>query len=310
MVGSSSFVVGRWAALAILVAVAVDSALAPEQEENPYVVVLGVAQDGGVPQVGDKDLERWDDATRHRRVTSLALVDPRTGRRWLFDATPDLPEQLVELDRVAPHLETPGLDGVFLSHAHIGHYTGLMFFGHEAIGASRVPVYAMPRMREYLSSDGPWDQLVRYENIELRELADGQAVQLAADLSVTPFRVPHREEYSEVVGFRIDGPERSLLFIPDIDSYDDWAGAGTRIEDVLRTVDVAYLDGTFWANGEIEGRDMSASCAVGVWAPVWYPGVSGRCPPMFRLYQAARRASAKRSAIQACSSFMIRFSSR
>ena len=115
----------------------------------------------------------------------------------------------------------------------------------------------MPRMREFLSTNGPWDQLVRYQNIELRPLEEGQTQVLNSRLKVTPFRVPHREEYSEVVGYRIEGPNRSALFIPDIDSWEDWDQMGTRIEDMIASVDVAYLDGSFFANGEIPGRDMS-----------------------------------------------------
>lgn len=147
--------------------------------------------------------------------------------------------------------------GILLTHAHMGHYTGLMHLGHESMGATGVPVYAMPRMREYLRGNGPWSQLVRCENIALKSLEDGVPVQLNERLSVTPFLVPHRQEYSEVIGLRIDGPNRSALFIPDIDSWEEWDEKGTSIEEVIALVDFAYLDGTFFANGEIEGRDMS-----------------------------------------------------
>lgn len=220
---------------------------------QPYVVVLGVAQDGGVPQAGSDAVVRVE-----RKVVSLAVVEPETGRRWLFDCSPDFPEQLRTLDAVAPVTERPGLAGIFLTHAHVGHYTGLMYLGHEVMGASDVPVYAMPTMSGFLKTNGPWSQLVRYKNIALRELEDGVAVTLGSDLRVIPLRVPHRQEYSEVVGYRIDGPNRSVLFIPDIDSWREWDDQGTRIEDLIRDVDVAYLDGTFYANGEIPGRDMSA----------------------------------------------------
>jgi pyrroloquinoline quinone biosynthesis protein B len=126
------------------------------------------------------------------------------------------------------------------------------------IGADGVPVYAMPRMRHLLSTSGPWSQLVRYGNIELRPLEDGVTVKLNERLSITPFLVPHRQEYSEVVGFRIEGPSRSALYIPDIDSWEELDEMGVRIEDLIVEVDVAYLDGTFYANGEIPGRDMSS----------------------------------------------------
>ena len=225
--------------------------------EAPYLVVLGVAQDGGVPQAGSVDHPGWTDPDFSRQVVSLGLVDPASGQRWLFDATPDLPLQLHELDEIAPVAASPGLAGIFLTHAHIGHYTGLMFLGHESLGAHDVPVYAMPRMAKFLRENGPWDQLLRYGNIELRELQVARPVVLTDTLQVTPILVPHRQEFSEVVGFRIDGPTRSVLFIPDIDSWETWDAEGTMIETLIAEVDVAYLDGTFHANGEIPGRDMS-----------------------------------------------------
>ncbi|WP_412061336.1 MBL fold metallo-hydrolase [Rubrivirga sp. IMCC45206] len=228
----------------------------PASLDGPTLVVLGIAQDGGVPQTGDTNAPGWTDPDRRRRVVSLGLVDPTSGRRWLVEATPDLPEQLAHLDRLAPR-RGAALDGVFLTHAHIGHYTGLMFLGHESLGARGVPVFAMPRMADFLRTNGPWSQLVRFENVDLRELADGVPVPLADGLSVTPFLVPHRQEFSEVVGYRIDGPRQSALFVPDIDSWREWDDAGTRLEDVLATVDVAYLDATFYDDGEIPGRDMS-----------------------------------------------------
>lgn len=227
------------------------------QDAAPYLMVLGVAQDGGVPQAGTVAHPGWDDPARRRLVVCLALVDPATGQRWLFEATPDFREQLHRLDEAAPTQDRPGLSGIFLTHAHIGHYTGLMFVGHESMGAQGVPVYAMPKMRAYLEANGPWSQLVRYHNIELRALEDGQPVALNERLRVTPFAVPHRQEFSEVAGFRVDGPDRSVLFIPDIDSWEEWDTLGTRIEDALAEVDVAYLDASFYADGEIPGRDMS-----------------------------------------------------
>jgi pyrroloquinoline quinone biosynthesis protein B len=228
-----------------------------DAQESPYLLVLGVAQDGGVPQTGSGEHPGWDDPERRRLATSLALVDPGSGQRWLFDATPDIRAQLRSLDEAAPSVERPGIDGIFLTHGHVGHYLGLAHFGHEVMGADRIPVWGMPRMRDFLSTNGPWDQLVRYRNIELRELADGVPVALTEELSVTPFLVPHRQEYTEVVGFRIDGPRRSFLFLPDIDSWEEWDELGTRIEKRIAEVDLAYVDGTFFADGELGDRDMS-----------------------------------------------------
>ena len=246
-----------WAALLVVgVAAAADESKSGIATE-PFLVVLGIAQDGGSPQAGTKEHPGWDDPSFKHMATSLALVDPVTGQRWIFDATPDFREQLHRLDLVAPHAGKPGLTGIFLTHAHMGHYTGLMHLGYEVMGADSVAVHTMPRMKGFLENNGPWDQLVRYGNIALQPMADGVPVRLNERLTVTPFLVPHRQEYTEVVGFRIDGPNTSVLFIPDIDSWEEWDAAGTRIEDVLATVDVAYLDATFFDLGELPGRDMS-----------------------------------------------------
>lgn len=224
--------------------------------DRPYVVVLGVGQDGGYPQAGTPPGGAWE-PERRRRASSLAVVDPVSGERWLFEATPDFREQLHDLDALVPRDGAPGLDGIFLTHAHVGHYTGLIHLGREIIGASGTRVYAMPRMRAFLRSNGPWNQLVELGNIAIHPMNDRQAVRLNERLRVTPFLVPHRDEYSETVGFRIDGPSRSVVFLPDIDKWSRWQELGTRVEDVVREVDVAYLDATFYADGEIPGRDMA-----------------------------------------------------
>lgn len=230
---------------------------AADSAAAPYAVVLGIAQDGGVPQAGDRDPAHWDPQAR-RHVVCLGLVDPQSSQRWMIEATPDFPEQLHALDQMAPRPDVPGLDGIFLTHAHVGHYTGLFHLGLEVLGAHAVPVYAMPRMQEFLRRNGPWEMLVRRRHIELRALADGVSVQLDSRLTLVPLRVPHRQEYSEVVAFRITGPRRSLLFLPDIDRWEDLDAAGAHIEAWIAAVDVAYLDGTFYADGEVPGRDMSA----------------------------------------------------
>lgn len=227
-----------------------------QNKKVPYVVILGITQDAGYPQAGTKKSEAWDDISKRRHVSCLAIVDPETSQRWIIDATPDFREQLHFLDEVAPVPNIPGLAGIFLTHAHIGHYTGLMHLGREAIGAKNVSVYAMPKMAEFLNKNGPWDLLVRLKNIELRSLTNQISVKLNDQLSITPFLVPHRAEYTETVGYRIDGPNTSVIFLPDIDKWEDWDKWGIHIEDVIKDVDVAYLDGTFYKDGEIPGRSM------------------------------------------------------
>jgi pyrroloquinoline quinone biosynthesis protein B len=226
-------------------------------EGAPCLVVLGTAQDAGYPQAGCRReccARAWADPKQRRHVVCLAIVDPQSRRRWLLECTPDFPQQLHRLDAIAPPQDKLGIDGIILTHAHCGHYSGLMHLGREAMGAGGVPVYAMPRMKRFLENNGPWSQLVTSKNIAIRQMADGEPQQLDERIAVTPMLVPHRGEYSETVGFRIQGPARSAIFLPDIDKWDRWE---TKIEDVLREVDVAYLDGTFYADGELPGRDLS-----------------------------------------------------
>lgn len=225
-------------------------------DDATFIQVLGIAQDAGYPQTNCYQphcMRAWDNPDLRRMASSIAVIDQTEKKKYLFDATPDMREQLYDLHLTAPDGEY-SLDGVFLTHGHMGHYTGLMHIGREAVGASNIPVYAMPRMHEYLSSNGPWDQLVRLENIELRAMTDGGSVELSAQVTVTPFLVPHRDEYTETVGYRIDGPNKSAIFIPDIDKWEMWS---MDIRELVRSVDYALVDATFFRDGELGGRDMS-----------------------------------------------------
>jgi pyrroloquinoline quinone biosynthesis protein B len=229
--------------------------LSCSSENNPYIYILGVVQDAGFPQTGCYDshcLPAWENTELRRGATSIALVDPRSKQKFIFEATPDFPQQFYSLQAEAPDSRY-SLEGIFLTHAHIGHYTGLMFLGHEAMGAESVPVYAMPRMHEFLSNNGPWSQLVKFNNIDLI-LLENEQIRKFSEFSISPFLVPHRDEYSETVGYRIQGPAKSALFIPDIDKWLDW---DINIIELLRTIDYALIDATFFADGELGMRDMS-----------------------------------------------------
>jgi len=146
------------------------------------------------------------------------------------------------------------LKGIFLTHAHIGHYTGLMHLGREVMGAKSTVVNVMPKMESFLRNNGPWSQLVDLKNISLSGLSDNKKVQLNSRLSIIPFKVPHRDEFSETVGYRIEGPSKSLVFIPDIDKWSKWQ---TDIIDIVENSDYSLLDGTFYDINELPGRDMS-----------------------------------------------------
>jgi pyrroloquinoline quinone biosynthesis protein B len=173
------------------------------------------------------------------------VVDPEAGVAWLIDATPALPEQLARLREVT----AAPLSGVLLTHAHMGHYLGLAFLGREGMGLRGLPLGVQPRMAAFLAANAPWSQLVALDNVRLQV---APRFQLSPRVSVEALRVPHRDEHSETVAFRIRGPRRSVLWLPDIDAWEGWDLA---IEDVLAGVAAAWIDGTFWADGEL-ARDM------------------------------------------------------
>ena len=221
----------------------------PEPSE-PYIKVLGVAQDAGYPQANCRKAccaKVWSGEVEKVLVVSLALIDPKNNDAWLFEATPDFVEQVHEL-------EDYNLKGIFLTHGHIGHYTGLMHLGIEVMGAKNMPVYSMPRMAEFLNNNGPWSQLVSMNNIEVKMLQNDSIVILNENLRVTPMLVPHRDEYTETVGYKIEGPDKSLVFIPDIDK---WEKMDQDIKNIVTQSDYALLDGSFYDGQELPGRDIS-----------------------------------------------------
>lgn len=218
------------------------------------LVVLGIAQDAGFPQAGcDQKCcqEAWHDPGLRKQVSCLGLADRHRGRFWLIDATPDFPDQLRMMHAYFPDYE---LAGIFLTHAHIGHYTGLMHLGKEVMGAREIPVYAMPRMRQFLQENGPWNQLVDLNQIRLIPLAADSMISLSPSLHIRPIAVPHRDEFSETVGYAMEGKDKSAVFIPDIDKWEKW---NRNIDSLISRHDLAFLDGTFFAAGEIPGRNMS-----------------------------------------------------
>jgi pyrroloquinoline quinone biosynthesis protein B len=181
-------------------------------------------------------------------------VDPENKKSYLFEATPDIATQIDILKTKASH-KAPWLpDAIFLTHAHIGHYTGLMDLGKEAMNTDRLPVFCMPGMKLFLEENGPWSQLVSAGNISLQEINNKQQLRLTPNIAVEPFLVPHRDEYSETVGYKITGPNISVLFIPDIDKWTSWE---TDIVAAIYEVDYAFLDATFYDGEEIDNRDIS-----------------------------------------------------
>lgn len=224
---------------------------------NTSLILLGTIQDAGYPQIGCKKdccKDVFNDPSIVREVVSLGLIDASNNKTYLFEATPDIVKQMKRLTRYEPKSQKEMVDGIFLTHAHIGHYTGLMYLGKEAMNTHNVPVFAMPKMKQFLTSSGPWSQLVKQGNISLKEMINEESIVLSEDLQVSPFLVPHRDEYSETVGYKIKGPKKTALFIPDIDKWSKW---DKDILEEIKKVDYAFLDATFYSGKEINNREIS-----------------------------------------------------
>jgi pyrroloquinoline quinone biosynthesis protein B len=234
--------------MAVLLALVAGGGPAPAAPA-PEAVVLGVAQDGGVPHLGCRQafcMEARRDPSKRRLVASLGLIDPAAGKRFVIDATPDFREQVDRLGGLP--------DAILLTHAHIGHYLGLAQLGREVLGAKRLPVYCTPSMARFLRENGPWKRLVALENIEIREIAPDVEFELTPSLRATAVKVPHRDEDSDTVAYLVSGPSRRLLWLPDIDKWEKWDHA---IEALVRASSLlAFVDGTFFSQDEIPGRSI------------------------------------------------------
>ena len=225
---------------------------------DPYVLVLGVAQDGGMPQTGcyAPRCDRARERDQPRYVSSLAIVEPDAGRYYLVDASPDLRQQMDLIDAPgfrARAQERRPFDGIFLTHAHMGHYLGLAHLGREGLGIAPTPCYCSPEMAGFLASNGPWSLLVDEGRLDLRPVEFDRWYEVDDSLSAMATPVPHRPEFSDTVGWTFRGPSRSLLYLPDIDSWEAW---DRDVAAVVRGVDVALLDGSFYSPGEVPGRNI------------------------------------------------------
>jgi len=213
--------------------------------------VLGTAQDGGYPHAGCKDiccLDIWAKPSSHRFPSSIAAIDKINKNFYLFDITPNIKEQLHLLNKYNCELA-----GIFITHAHIGHYVGLLDLGLEIMNTKNIPVYVMPRMKRFISNNQPMVQLIENHNIQLIEMKNDNII-LFNNLSITPFEVPHRNELSETVGFRIKSLNKSVIYLPDIDDWDSWK---VNLEQLIIDNNILFLDGTFYIKSEIQLRDVS-----------------------------------------------------
>ena len=70
---------------------------------------------------------------------------------------------------------------------------------------------AMPKMSLFLENNGPWSQLIQEKNIQINKLKNDSIQTLSKYISIKPILVPHRDEFSETVGYLIKG-DANLLY--------------------------------------------------------------------------------------------------
>jgi pyrroloquinoline quinone biosynthesis protein B len=224
------------------------------QNRGAQIIVLGIAQDAGYPQLACKKeccQKVFDKPSLGEKVVSLAIFQEWEKNYFLLEASPDINVQ----HQYMQETYHASLDGVFVSHAHIGHYTGLMYLGKEAANVQQLPLYLMPRMKNYLEQNAPWEALFKNGNLKAQAIRNHDRLPLGDSLSIQVFKVPHRDEYSETIGYRIEGPNKKAIFIPDIDKWQAWE---VDIRELIKEVDYALLDATFYDANEIPGRDLSS----------------------------------------------------
>lgn len=225
-------------------------------QSNLNFILLGVAQDGSYPHMGCEAVccePAWKDVKKARMVVSLAVLDTSLKKWYLFEATPDLPKQIHLFNQLTNNTYPLLPEGIFITHAHIGHYSGLMQLGREVLNAKEIAVFGLERFCNFIRDNGPWSQLVKLNNIVLQTLNPDQKIMLSPKLSITAMKVPHRDEFSETAAYKIEVDGKSCLFIPDIDKWNLW---NRSILDEVKKVDFAFLDATFYSMDELKSRKI------------------------------------------------------
>jgi pyrroloquinoline quinone biosynthesis protein B len=216
-------------------------------------VLLGITQDAGYPQIACQKeccAPVWKDLSLRKYAVSLAIIDSAESKWYLIDATPDMKYQIALFNQITEGKLPYMPEAILLTHAHIGHYTGLIDLGREALNSKNLMVYGSKRMKKFLSKNGPWQQLINLGNIKITTFSE-TGFALGDDLFIRPLKVPHRDEYTDTYAFEIIGKEKKGLYIPDIDKWNQWQ---YNITEIINRVDIAFIDATFYSGKELSFR--------------------------------------------------------
>lgn len=220
---------------------------------SQQLILLGITQDAGYPQIAcQKECcsPVWDNLNLRKYPVSLAIIDSTEGKWYLIDATPDMKYQMGLFHQITKGTFPYMPEAILLTHAHIGHYTGLIDLGREALNSKNLTVYGSKRMKKFLNKNGPWQQLIKLNNIKISTF-DEKEFRLSKDILIKPLKVPHRDEYTDTYAFTIEGKEKKSLYIPDIDKWDIWQ---YNISEIIKRVDIAFIDATFYSGKELGFR--------------------------------------------------------
>ncbi|OLS28392.1 MAG: Coenzyme PQQ synthesis protein B [Candidatus Heimdallarchaeota archaeon LC_2] len=201
------------------------------------VKILGTIQDAGIPHINCQCENCLMSNPKSNFVASIAII--AESKTYIIDCTPDFPHQLSYLEK-----NTSEIDGIFITHLHIGHYIGLVYLGREAASVQDMKIYATMENLLFLQNNKPFSHLIERGEIECHEIKYNLSMDLTTKISIIPFEVPHRNEDGNTAGFLISG-SKSIVYIPDLDYYSD---------DVLKKIeeaDIALIDGSFYSKSEI-----------------------------------------------------------
>ena len=216
------------------------------------VTLLGIAQDGGRPQPLCQKQCCANVGLDERAFPTSMGIKFEDSSTHLFDATRNLGDQLnIWQENLPSH--------VWLTHAHFGHVDGLGLFGRETIGAKGIILHVSKQMQELIQATPQWAIMLEQGVFTLEVFATGEEISVESE-TIIPLLVPHRDELSDMHAFIIRGKEKSLLYLPDHDTWEETLSLyGCKlIREWFEkfNIDTAFIDGTFWSQHELSGRSQ------------------------------------------------------